>query len=139
MKKNMNLFSRMFQPRYKALAIFLGFVAMIIAAMVTPAFAARYLSQDHHLSPETIELLNTYRFILSLAGVLFIVIGSIGGPILRFVKKLVEKIQLLNNYFDRLLESKILSGLIFILVLCFSLLRFVNIDADFPPTSTHAP
>lgn len=130
----MHLIRRMSQSKYGSLVIILGSAAVVVSILVTPTFAARYLSQDHRLTPGGIQQLNTYRSILSLTGILFI----ISGVILITVKDLGERIQSMNVIFDRLLESRVLKGILILCVLCFSLLRFVNLNADFPSGITQS-
>jgi len=57
--------------------IFFGIVAITLAIVVTPTFASNYLLADHNITHGGIKLLDVYRSISSILGVLLIISGSV--------------------------------------------------------------
>jgi hypothetical protein len=86
----------MFSGKYRIQSI-LGFVLIIVgilgitlAILVTPTFAAKYLSAVHHLSQGGINKLYIYRLYSSLGGIILIIGGSILLTFKNFVFNLVR-------------------------------------------------
>jgi hypothetical protein len=77
------------QRLYGIIFIVLGILVITLAIIVSPAFAARYLSFIHKLTLPGINKLNRYRHIVSFIGIIFIVCGIV----LETVKDIWKKLQ----------------------------------------------
>jgi 4-amino-4-deoxy-L-arabinose transferase and related glycosyltransferases of PMT family len=65
------------QRKFGILIIILGVAAIALAILITPTFAANYLSPNHNLALSTIKKLSIYRHVLLIVGILLIISGSI--------------------------------------------------------------
>lgn len=124
----MNLTGNRRQRTCGVLAVALGLAAVTAAILVTPTFAARYLSSDHNLTPGGVKQLGGYRLVISITGVLSVMLGLV----LVTVGAFGEKLHRIDECLARMLSSRMLKGALLLPVLCFSLLRFVHLNAD-PP------
>jgi 4-amino-4-deoxy-L-arabinose transferase-like glycosyltransferase len=93
----MKLYKKILHPKFGIFVIFVGFIAIALAILISPTFASNYLSPDHNLSYSGIRLLNMYRIFSSLVGTLLI----ISGYLIRAKERMVLQIlEFLHNKID---------------------------------------
>jgi hypothetical protein len=112
----------MFKTKYTpqsiigVLLIISGIVALILAIIITPAFAASYFSSDHNISPGNIQRLNNVRLISSFLGILL----TISGSILLIIKNTGKKLQqIISNIYFVIMDDKRFKKIKFVIMALF--------------------
>ena len=77
------------------LLILFGIGAISLSVIITPSFTSKFLSPDHNLSAESVQLLNRFRFFSFISGILAIIYGFV----LLIVKNLGKKVDWVISFF----------------------------------------